>query len=129
MGGFWYRNLVNAMDTRNVTYDGQIKTTQHYFIHGEPERTYPSSGHSDVEHTHTSMKTRKYIPRAVEGVNLGFSQESSGYVIYTTLKKVISTNHVRFDESFPYRKQSVIDWHVKERPENQLRVDSPVSWQ
>ena len=40
------------------------------------------------------------------------------------------TNHVRFDESyFPYRKQSVIDGHVKERLESQLRVDSPITWE
>ena len=73
----------------------------------------------------------KHIPRAVEGVNLSFSQESSGHVMYIpTLKKAITTNHVRFDESyFPYRTQSVIDGHVKERLESQLRVDSPVTWE
>ena len=39
-------------------------------------------------------------------------------------------NHVRFDESyFPYRKQSVIDGHVKERLESQLQVESPVTWE
>ena len=39
-------------------------------------------------------------------------------------------NHVRFDESyFPYRKQSVIDGHVKERLESQLRVESQVTWE
>ena len=71
-GGFWYRALVNAKDTRNVTYHDQIKTTLHYFILGEQ--------HSDVEHTHTSMKTTekgKHVRRAVDGVNLGFSQRVS----------------------------------------------------
>ena len=52
------------------------------------------------------------------------------YIYIPTSKKVIITNHVRFDESyFPYRKQSVIDGHVKERLEGQLRVDSPVTWE
>ena len=74
------------------------------------------------------------FPRAVEGLNLGFSQESSGYVnnvIYIpTSQKVIIINHVRFDESyFPYWKQSVIDGNVKESLEGQLRVDSPVTWE
>ena len=35
MGGFWYRALVNAKDARNATYHDLIKTTQHYFTHGE----------------------------------------------------------------------------------------------
>ena len=40
------------------------------------------------------------------------------------------TNHVRFDEGyFPYRKQTVTDAHVKERLENQLQEDSPVTWE
>ena len=134
MGKFWYRALVNAKDTRNVTYHDSIKTTPHYFIHAEPKnlskfrafgcRAYPYLNEDRQE-------KGKHIPRAVVGVNLGFFQESSGYVIYTPFsQKVIVTNHVRFDESyFPYRKQSVIDGHVKERLENQLRVDSPVTWE
>ena len=39
------------------------------------------------------------------------------------MKKVITTNCVRYNESyFPYRRQSVIDEHVKERFENQLEI-------
>ena len=46
------------------------------------------------------------------------------------MKKVIATNHVRCDESyFPYWKQSVIDEYVKERLENQLQVESQVTWE
>ena len=42
----------------------------------------------------------KHLPRAAEGVNLGFSQEGSGCVIYIpSMKKTIVTNHVRFNES------------------------------
>ena len=37
MGKFWYRALVNAKDTRNVTYHDCIKTTPHHFIYGEPK--------------------------------------------------------------------------------------------
>ena len=63
-----------------------------------------------------------HIFRAVEGVNLGFSQEISGYVIHIpTSKKVIITNHVRCDEScLTDLKQSVIDGPYKERLEIQL---------
>lgn len=36
----------------------------------------------------------KHLPRAAEGVNLGFSQEGSGCVIYIpSMKKTIVTNH------------------------------------
>ena len=46
------------------------------------------------------------------------------------MEKVIVTNHVRFDETyFPCRKQSVIDERVKERLENQPRVEIPVTWE
>ena len=48
------------------------------------------------------------------------------------MKNKMTTHHVRFesfDESyFPYRKQSIIHGHVKERLESQLRVESPVRW-
>ena len=51
-----------------------------------------------------------------------------GMSFVPTSQKVMVTNHVRFDESYsPYRKQSVIDGHVKERLESQLRVDFPVT--
>ena len=62
---------------------------------------------------------------------LGFSQESRGYVIdIPSTNKMITRNQVRFDESyFPYGKQSVIDEHVKDRLENQLRVESHVTWE
>ena len=43
---------------------------------------------------------------------------------------MITTNHVRFvDSYFPYRKQSVIDENVKDRPKNQLWVETPVTCQ
>ena len=82
---FWYRALVNAKDTRNVTYHDHIKTTPHYFIHREPKnlskfrafecRTYPYLNEDRQE-------KGKHIPQAVKGVNLIFFQESSWYVIY-----------------------------------------------
>ena len=46
------------------------------------------------------------------------------------MRKVITTNHVRFDQSyFPYRKQSVLDEHIKDLLENQLQVESVVTWE
>ena len=72
--------------------------------------------------------------RAAEGVNIGFSQESSGYVIYIpSMKQTIVNNHVRFDEScFPnFSVPEAIDsaMNVKGRLENQLRWESPVTWE
>ena len=81
MGKFWYRALVNAKDTRNVTHHDRIKTTPHYFIHREPKnlskfrafecRTYPYLNEDRQE-------KGKHIPRAAKGVNLGFLKKAVG---------------------------------------------------
>ena len=107
MGGFWYRALVDAKDTRNVTYHDQIKTTPYHFIHGEPKNLSKFRAFGCRTQTPYLKEDRqekgKHIPRAVEasrGVNISFAQESSGYchiyIYIPTLKKAIITNHIRF---------------------------------
>ena len=50
--------------------------------------------------------------------------------IYTNTKESHHNLSCLLDESyFPYRKQSLIDGHVKERLESQLQVDFPVTWE
>ena len=75
MGWFWCQPLVNAKDTRNVTYHDRIKMTQHCFRYGETKnlskflavgssrlrcRAYPYLNEDCQE-------KGKHIPRAVEG--------------------------------------------------------------
>ena len=75
----------------------------------------------------------KHVPRAVEGINLGFASDSnsSGYVIYVPeSKKVYISNQVRFDESvYPYRKQSMVDKHVADNMVDILSEISPRTWE
>ena len=96
----------------------------YYFIQGEPKnlsqfRAFGCRAYPYLDGDHHARG--KHIPRAVEGVNLEFSQEGSGYRDVISVPSMITTKHVRFDESyFPYRKQSVISEYVNERLENQL---------
>ena len=95
MGKFWYRAVVNAKDTRNATYYDCLKTTPHLFIHGDPKHLskFRAFGCRSYPDLHENRREKgKHIPRVVEGVNLGFSQESSGYVIYI---------YINIAESYP----------------------------
>ena len=82
IGVFWYRALVTAEDERNVIDHDQIKTTEHYFVRS----VCPNFGHSVVRWSgipclnedSSELERGKHIPRAIEGVNLGFSQECRG---------------------------------------------------
>lgn len=78
-------------------------------------------------------ETGKHISRAAEGVHLGFATDSntSRYVIHVpSTGKTYTTNQVRFDEcAYPYRKQEIIDQHIRGQLENLLKVDSPITWE
>ena len=129
MGGFCYRALVSAKDARNVTCHNRIKTPPLYFIRGKPKNLSRFRAFGCRAYLYLNEASTYLEARAVEGMNLGFSQENSGHVIcIPSWKKTMTTNRVRFDRSInPYRKQSVIDSDVKDRLEYQLRVEFPVT--
>ena len=92
MGDLWYQALVklsmSMLRIREIpTLHDCIKTTPHYFIHGEPKnlsklRAFGCRAYPYLNEDRREKGNSKHIPRAVDGVNVGFSQESSGYFIY-----------------------------------------------
>ena len=135
-GRFWFRALVASRDARNATYHERVKTTPYMAVYDKPKDVSKFRGFGCRAYMYLNEDRRgngKHLPRAREGIHLGFASDSntSGYVIYfpETGKTCIS-NQVRFDELYyPNRKQAIVDKHVEDEATNILRVETSKNWE
>ena len=134
-GKFWFRALITSVDARNATYHARIKTSLYKAIYDKTQNLSKFRALGCRAYMYLNDERRppgKHVPRAREGINLGFATDcnTSGYMIYfPDTGKTLISNQVRFNElEYPLRKESIIDKHVESISTDILRVESAKKW-
>ena len=134
MGGrFWFRAIVSGKDARNATYHDRTGTTPHHFVFEKPRNVskFRAFGCKAFMYLNKDRREKgKHLPRAAEGIHLGFASDSNTSGYFPSTSKTLICNQVRFDESnFPCRKQSMVDRHVEDELVNILKEEGAMNWE
>ncbi len=134
IGGGCFRAAMAGKDARNAIYAERLKTSPHYAMYGEPKDVlrFRSFGCKAFVYLNKDRwQNGKHSARAVEGVNLGFVENTRAYLLYILeRKKLMSSNQVRFDETeFPFRKAAMVEQYLSDNSTDiLLQSASEVAW-
>jgi hypothetical protein len=99
------------VDARNATYHARIKTSLYKAIYDKMQNLSKFRALGCRAYMYLNDERRppgKHVPRAREGINLGFATDcnTSGYMIYfPDTGKTLISNQVRFNElEYPLRR-------------------------